>query len=385
MRDRSKSLEILLYAIFLAFLLDPGNSIFKLKFPLFALLLLWWLKNGMQITKIEFEFIAIFLSSTVISSVVGILHNGSFSFSVGIIMSSGLFLLMPIFRIYDGSVIKIFSRACLVVAFLIIILFIAELVLPHSLILPLYTFGNAHNSFTIDFRYYAGIRFGNVYFHASPMFVVADAYYTDQYLKRKNVQSLIPAVVVVAAFFLTGSRNNMIVALLIPVILIFIEGSRKQKLAVILIFLIFAASVIPVLRVFFDTTDYSNSIKLGYFSIFGKVINSNSLNWITGCGLGTTVYVPAVEKEVYLTELTYLNCIYWFGIPMCLILFRILATPIFKKMEKSEKYVKVIYVMFLYLCSLNPFLFNSVGITVLSICIYHLYEYIPNQAESGLG
>lgn len=378
-----RHIEYILFCLFLVFLLDPGDSIFNLKLPLFILLILLWIINDATMTQIEMRYFITFFSITTISLLVGAFYDGSLSFAIGILTSEVLFFLMPVFRIYNGDIIKLFSKACLVMCTLIIIFFVAELVLPHSIIFPIYMFGNEHNAFTIDFRYYAGIRFGNVYFHASPMLVVANAYYTDQYLKKPSFKKSIPAIIVIMSLFLTGSRNNMLISLAIPVILVIIEGNKKQKAIIGIGIIIALPMAVPILKDFFDLSDYSNSIKLGYFKVFGKAINENPLKWITGCGLGTTVYVPTVDREVFLTELTYLNCIYWFGIPMSIILFTVMATPIYYHVDKSKKYLKVIYFSFLYLCMLNPFLFNSVGITVLSMCIYQLYEY-KNPIDSSV-
>lgn len=381
MRERipllDKKIEILLFILFLVFLFDPGDSIFRLKFPVFGVLLFLCLWSRTKIKLIEAKFIFVFVFVTSISVIIGVLRGGDTAFAFLILKSEIVFLLIPIFRAYSGHVIELFSRACLIVSGVIILLFVAELLLPHSMIVPLYTFGNAHNSFTIDFRYYAGIRFGNVYFHSSPMLVVGNAYYVDRYLKNSQVSNLIPALMIICAFFLTGSRNNMLMAVGIPIALIFLEGNDLQKIVVCVALALSLPFVFPIAKAFLDVGDYSNSIKLGYFSIYGAAINKNLINWLIGCGLGTKVYIPAVGKNVFLTELTYLNCVYWFGLPMCLLFFGNLISPVFWGVSTDNRYIKVIYLAFLYLCSLNPFLFNSVGITVLAICLFHFIDQ-PN-------
>lgn len=367
---------ILFYMLFSAFLFDPGDNIFHAKVPIFLLIFLMYLLSNPILTKEKLKPIIIFLIIPLYGFFISIINKNDFNFALNILISFSLILLMLFYKTFDINIIKIFTRCSLLLSYCILILFLISLVAPDNIISALYDFGNDNVAFTIMTRAYGGITFPHIYFHSSPMLIFTVVYYWYKTYKCFRFRFLFFAIVMSLSLFLTGTRANMLMAIAGPLVVLLF--SQNIKLGIRLFVMALAALVAlivfgDVLLAFFDISDSSNNLKLSYISCYYQSYIENPLYLICGAGIGGTIYVPLMNEYLLVTELTYLNFLYWFGIPLGLMFIIILIYPLFLNANESW-WIKIALFLFLIMNTINPFIFSSNGMTILTISYYYIFR-----------
>ena len=345
-QETNRIIVVLLAMLFLTFLLDPGNTIFRAKEILFLLLVLAYVFSNPRITKKEIIIVGLFISIPLFGFLVSVMNHGDFNFALGILSSVFIILIYPIMKQFHINGIELFSKCCLVLCLIIVCLGIIALSDNIELVNWLYEFGNRHNAFTIDTRQYGAITFPNLYFHSAPMLIVASVYYANKFVHYRSVENLAKIIIVTVAFFLTGTRANMIMAIAAPAIIFYMHSSTKIKIILIVSLLIFIFLIRNLIFEFFSPSDVSNSLKISYLQDYLTAYENNFIYFLIGGGIGNPLYSSQLDMYLNITELSYLNIIYWFGVPCGLFYIGILAYPLLIKLEKKAQYIKIILLLF---------------------------------------
>ena len=131
----------------------------------------------------------------------------------------------------------------------------------------LWFLGDAYTIFSLSDRSYGSLSYQLVYFHTSPLLVVAIAYFCYRSLVSSGAArfwNISLLLLNVFAMLLSGTRNNMIMALLMPLMVVAWYGGRKVRLAVVaaLVVVLSFGVAYGVVQAMFSSDDVSNSVKL---------------------------------------------------------------------------------------------------------------------------
>lgn len=148
---------------------------------------------------------------------------------------------------------------------------------------------------------------------------------------------------------------------------------KKNKLP------LFMGCIIVVLALlyFFKTlsfaeTDESSTIKSGHLDSYVLLFRQHPQYLIWGSGLGSTFYTSGTKAVASQTELTYLDLIRWFGIPLTIVIFVILLYPVLqmyfsRTRHLNNRYIIIAYWGYLFIVGTNPLLVSSTGMLVIVI------------------
>jgi hypothetical protein len=240
----------------------------------------------------------------------------------------------------------------------------------------LWLVGDTYGFFTLYERSYASFTYPLVYFYTSSLLVVAIGYFCYQSLfsvGRARFWNVLLLLLNVCGMLLSGTRNNMIIGLLMPLMVIAWYKGTKVRLAVgAALALVFSVGLgFGVVQAMLSSDEFSNTIKLlhyqDYMSMFG--------DWRTllfGQGLGASFLSTALGTRVSITELTYLEFIRTFGLIIAAVYYGLLLFPVGKLREQSFRgihYLLLAYASYLLICVSNPLLLSSSGMLVLAIVI----------------
>jgi len=231
--------------------------------------------------------------------------------------------------------------------------------------------------------YGSGVVLSQVYFVTSPMLAISIAYYFDRWRLashgRDGWRNLALIGLSSLAMMLAGTRNNLAVAVVLPLTLLFL-GAR-HKIATRVLAIGFGFTLLAVLGdyilVLLDPNEYSNNLKLALLSDYGELL-SDPVTLLFGQGLGAYhSWAARGDLYYYLTELTYLELVRNFGALGALVMFLLLVFPIVYvfliNRRSSEKNVVVGYAFYLGMCLSNPNLFSSMGMLILAIVLANVF------------
>jgi hypothetical protein len=278
------------------------------------------------------------------------------------------------------------ALACLVIAVFIAIQLQPDL---YGAIRPL---GEGSGLLILDRRTYAkGLTLLQVYFVTTPMLVVSIAYYFDRVMSAsggwRKFFFLSVTAINIAGMLLAGSRNNILVALLLP-FLLWPQYTKRRVLYTLCSVGGLALLALPFteqLQPFFDPAEYSNSIKLLTIEDYGRILG-NPVTLLFGSGLGA--YEDWTGRPIfYVTELTYFEIIRNFGLVGGLLMIGLLLLPVIDafrtRAAARERSLAIAYLLYLLACFSNPNLFSSMGIPILAILLNNVFQRRNNDRHAG--
>lgn len=366
--SRARVVNLLLILLFLTFLLDPGDNIFHAKVPLFAVAILSLLIDVRNLNKSIVSYSIVFLIIPFFGAFVGFISGNDMDLIIGITKSACLIILAIIVPLASKDMCRTFSYCCLLTCMIVIVFFFIMRFGNVSMVSRLYDFGNKHVAFTLYERSYGGVKFPTIYFHSSPMFVFASVYFSRNFFKKRTLNNFLKIFVLTFGFFVTGTRANMLMSVAAFIAVAFYYSKQLGKVVIITAVITLLVCNMNILDAFFSKTDPSNSLKLDYFNGYSTAFFSKPLSIIWGAGTGGAIYSAISDSYRNNTELTYMNILYWFGIPLGGVFIGILLYPFAVRTQKNS-WVKAAYVFFLMLCFVNPFLLSSNGMTIVSLSV----------------
>jgi len=246
----------------------------------------------------------------------------------------------------------------------------------------LWLVGNTYTIFSLNERSYGGLSYQMVYFHTSPLIIIAVAYFCYQSLVsmgRARFWNVLLLLLNVCGMLLSGTRNNMIMGLLMPLMVIAWYGGTKVRLFVVagLAVVLSVGLGFGIVQAMLSPDDPSNAIKLLYFHDYAAMFS----NWPTllfGQGLGASFFSTALGMRVSITELTYLEFIRNYGVIMGCMFYFLLLYPLRKlgsQAARADHYLFLGYFGYLYLCTANPLLMSSSGMLVMAIVLVKTFYW----------
>lgn len=396
---RVVNLVLLLFVFVCVF--DPANRALGLKevFFLFALGMtvfrLVQAKSSFYLSKSLLVYIVLFVGIPMLS-ILNTGLNGPYLYE-GLALFKGylLILLAPILALNRIDLIPVLAKALTVLAVIIIITRVTLQLMP-DLYPVLAGFGEQTGIVILDVRAYSDtLSMMQVYFVTSPMLVISIAWYAQRAAHAGNLSSKYAALATVflhmVGMMLAGSRNNIFMAIALPMALGFLFS--RHRAIYIMIVTAFVSLLVYVfadqLRALLSPNEVSNNIKLMLVDDYSRIL-ADPQTLMFGTGLGAYEFWNAKSAYFNLSELTYLEMVRNFGLPGALLMLVLLLWPAYKEFSHrsnvAEPALAIGWGGYLFMCISNPNLFSSMGILILSMLLgrqylKRFYTFAPGVAR----
>ena len=368
------------YLLLVVCIFDPADKLFHLKSPLFILCFLSFLfdylgskKNRLPKSLIIINLFLIIIP--LISIFLYFIQHLTLPSAGFDLFKSHILIVVSIFLFYYKlDAIKPFSIILLFLSLFIILVYLIVTIFPESYNL-IYLWGLNYQIFLIGERSYSidTESLWSIYFVTSPMLVIPIAYFTTKYFEKKNNLYLFLSIINVFAMFIAGTRNNMLVSLLLPLILFYKYSKNKLSILLISFFSIFLILInyAGLLKSMLSFEEASNSTKIGLIDDYRNIF-SNPINLAIGQGIGSNHYWISRGKIDYITELTYLEIFRSYGIFLGFIILLIIFYPVyilFYKKMSNEFSILISYFLYMVMAATNPIYFMSMGMLFFPIVL----------------
>ena len=364
--------NLLFLVLLLVLMLDPGGSILHMKDKVFVGFLLF----NILFFKPDFRMLI---------PVCGVFFVLSFGFIMAVLQNSPIdydFLLgtfkgmAPLFLllwVHHYDVLNL-SRVPAVLT-CIVILVIYGFVVSNPLIeRGLFYYSKEHNDMVmLTTRNLLGVKVFGMYYRSivSIIPVLYFELYSAYRLHRRRFFRVVVCLVLIATFFISGTRAMMLTPLFILGVVGYrrIANSRRSKYFLYpALFLLVLAFLLLVFLLATQEGDKSNAIKYGHLDSYAQLFNNHIEYFIWGQGTGTTFYSEGFHRIVPLTEWIYIDLVRNYGL-LSLIILAVYLYPLFvflrRRNDSFTTGLAVTYIAFLLIAGTNPFLLNSQGMCVL--------------------
>lgn len=377
---RTLSRRLLLWSIVLLVLvslIDPADQIFHAKVPFFLLIVLVWIFR-LCIRRVSLGNISIWIvvilggfTIPLFATAIGLLNGttGPEGPNFATLKSFAILLLVPIVVNDRINLLKIIVNLCILVALATIAVAIVSVISPLAF-QAIYEFTiEKQNAMIATAQSHFGVGLGSFYYKTAAVLVIPLSFYWQRtLLQMKRFSSSILLCIYGVALFLSGARANVLVAFAI-VAFLFVDHVAKsitrRAIAGIAIAVIIIATV-PFMAPLFDPKETSNEVKVEHYRSYLAEFADHPIYLLWGQGADTEFYTSGFQRKTNITELSYMEMLRIFGLPVTVALLTGLAYPVIPLWRKGEgeRYVVVGYVAYLLVAASNPLLISSTGLLV---------------------
>jgi hypothetical protein len=228
-------------------------------------------------------------------------------------------------------------------------------------------------------RVYGGLNFPYIYFITSLALVFLVAHDAWRFFENKTIKEFVFLIISISALFLSGTRAAMVASIMTPVMVIFWQKIGKISVPLTLFLFILLFALISVIGDSFvsdmvSLNDGSNNKKIAYIGHYLNIY-SDPLTLLFGQGFNAHVWSDSVNliisEGASKTELTYLELVRVFGLPVALFLmFSLFYLPFSSQIvHPSLLWVKPAIFIYLLVSFLNPYLFSMNGMLLLGVTL----------------
>lgn len=304
-----------------------------------------------------------------------------------------LLLLFPITFIHPKVFFKTLILALRLLSFLTIMILVSFIYDADNL--GIAQFFIDKKSMLVGFREYSGIQTYFLYFTASPLLIILVAYDSYKLVNRITIRNVLLCVLSILSIFLTGTRFNMLMSIVIlPIIILVYKFSIKK---IVLYFFLIISFFIFLFQnsftgSFFSLSEDSNSVKIGYFDSYSRIFKEPEVIIL---GQGFNAYDSSKSfrdmlnkfgNEGMKTELTSIELVRVFGVFFGTIfnLIIIVIPFLLYKKFKGINFLVIGIVFYLISSLINPYIFSTNGVVVFLFIITLLQNrgsniYIPTK------
>lgn len=386
--------KLALVLLFTTAIFEPSDRVFGLKMPLFALFILLGIvallaSDDFRLPSLSqllyvFGFALVIpmwgLAISVVFNPGNLGNDGLQYFKSHLFLIFSLFL-APVALLRFGE--KAFITLLVLLAHVIIALWLISFVIPPQIYAGILIFGRQTNLFLLGGREYGGVPFPTVYYVTAPLLVFAVAYFMEQATKKVDRATIYLAIVSAFGLFLSGTRNTILMSLLIPAYYFLLQ--RRGR--VVLMFALPAVLVMGanVLQSMFDPKDVSTSAKLAYLPDYSAIL-AEPKNLLIGQGLGARFFAHGLGEIVSITELSYFEMLRTYGIVIALAFMAYLMYPLLVLARTRDRrcYAMVGYAAYLIQNYSNPYMMSSNGMLVLGLVVALAFQSKNQQPAPGL-
>jgi hypothetical protein len=371
---------LLLSAVILlvfAALLDPADQIFHLKIPAFsAVVLISICRRGLFRKTVSGTVWTATIATAVVVplawTLLGLLnfglHSGDTQFAT---LKSFLFLLiLPVLICEDIDLASLVKRMGIVLVALTFFMVAVSFISP-AIFLVLYEFCLAKQCAIITTsRDLLGVGLGQFYYKTSALMIFPFAHYCARLFHRGN-KSFVPLCMVLcysAALLFSGTRANFLAAVFVGgvIALVYIRASFGLTASVVVALLGAILLSITLIPKFTQPDEESNSIKLAHLRSYEKEFDEHPEILLWGQGTETGFYSEGFQDWTTVTELSFMELIRVFGIPITVLFSGGLAWIGFALYTRRSYSALLAYIAYVAIAGSNPLLISSTGFIIIS-------------------
>lgn len=378
---------------------DPSGLLFGIKNVVFFLIISIYFckKIFTKDRSVNIKLVEYIIAFSLFLPIASLLVYYLFQYSKGIaidlnMLKTFLFLLFSLI-VYDLND-RIAKSLMIILTMLSVMIICIFLLISFR---PYYTdiinaFGQKYLIGKIVVQFIGNYKNVRIYFWTSPLIVFSCIYFYSKYLFSRSNRKVffLITIVNIIGLFLSGSRLNIIVSILvIPIVYFFYSSSFKKSIIILLCFafisFVFLYYFDFLINSFFSLKEQSNTVKLGLAADYFKIYFSDIYTFLFGQGVGTYFYQTRGLNLTY-SELTYFEIFRRFGFVFGYIYLVLMFYPIRFIKKNLDSNIIIAYFVYLIMSFFNPFFFSSSGILVLSIVVSYVFKnnlfygsYSPSQ------
>jgi hypothetical protein len=371
-------------------ILDPSNTIFKLKELSFGLLILFSIGSFFQTFNASIFFSSLFLSFLfpLIFVFIGLVVNSNFSQDVALAYIKVFLFVFLINFLLDKKYeyTSIFSKLTLIIVPVTAAILFALLTDNFEIIDGF--LGEYYNTVMIASREYGSNTFLMIYYKTVSTLLFGLAFCLT---RRSSFRLNILIFLICITLILSATRAIFLSLFFILAFHIYVKLFSSSILKKYSFLFIVGSSIIAlaptILAAFFDKNEGSNSIKLGFVFEYFELWKDKPILFLSGHGIGSAIYTSE-RGLTYNLETTYFELFRIFGLFGGLFLLFILIYPLiycFFWRDRLNLSNVDIYYLISYFCYVffvipsNPLFLSSTGILV--VCITYSLVFRINRNE----
>lgn len=388
-------------------LLDPTDFMLHLKTPAFAMIFLIWIyrqtvlsrwmdgeRNQRLPSHVWITTLGLSIVVPMLWIMVGLLRSGLHTGDVpfGLLKTFLFFSIVLVLVSENINLISYINRASTFLAIITIGMAVLNLVSPEVFLGVSLFIANKGNGIIAADRNLFGLGIGEFYYGACPVMVFPFAYHFHQVCNDglRKFSSTLLCLLFGAALILTGARAEILATLAVSLLFILRYIRRAFGWAPVLLIgtamlLVGAVAVIPK---FTDTQENSNELKLKHVRSYYQEFSSMPGVLFTGEGANSEFYSEGFEGWTPVTEVTYMELVRVFGLPMVLLFIAGLFWIGFRLFSAGMFDVGLAYAAFLGIAASNPLLVGSSGFLVIAAvyeqAMKHCGSSAPKQSRFRL-
>jgi hypothetical protein len=387
-----KLVRFLFSLMFVVLIVDPTDRIFHSKIPVFILLFVVWLY--LKITyKIRYRkdiiwVPIILIAIAIFGTAVAVLQNDDIDFNVSLTFIKALLLLFLIIIVIDLNLYpdNYLNRYSIIIPLITIPIYIISFFNPPSFVTLFNYFVLEKEAAMMAVRNFYGYNLVMIYYKTSPILVFPLAYYCQQLIRgHAKFKNVFFVLLYAWCLIISGTRANILSVFIVLMFFLYFY-LKKRKNAYYSLFAILA--VFSLLTVFiyslsFEEKEASAGVKSGHLKSTYQTFQDNPEYLLWGQGLGSKFYSLGNNRYVSHTELTYLELIRYFGVPLFLLFFILLIYPLVhiirhKKFNNTNIYLLPAFLSYLFIAGTNPLLVSSTGMIIIIV----MYSFMSrNNAQ----
>jgi hypothetical protein len=378
-------LRVLLFCLVFVALADPADSLTRLKVPLFVSVMAVWLfrrvrnrigARGSIHQKTRYGlWLTVFVVAILVPSIatlVGFLdvdvHSGGAPLSLA--KSFLFFSIAPVIASEESDLILIIIRLSFVVALITIAMVVVSWIWPAPFLLITDFLMSRQTAIITPDRDVTGVAVGEFYYASCPLLIFSFAYHLDRALSNEKVRKwdIFLSMVAGTALLLSGARADILAVLLLLFILALRHMLRRRGWVPTLILgssllIAGAAAIIPK---FANPAEGSNAIKLKHIHSYAREFNDRPASLLWGEGANSAFYSEGFQSWTTVTEVTYMELIRVFGLPVAILFTSWLAWLDYSLFRRGLIAIALAYIAYLAIAASNPLLINSTGFLVIA-------------------
>lgn len=369
------------YLFCLTSLLDPANSIFRLKVPLFLLFLFSLVISYKPQVKYLGFYIAVFLSF-LISYESGMMCG--LEFDKDLTIQSLIFFLLFISLLWD-SYIDLFMPlvfSCLIVSIVTIIGFVIMTSFPEiEAVINVFAVDHGY-PFMMSRREFLGVQVVSFFYKSIPVVIFPATYYFKELIFspfNRNRNIILSSIFLLALFF-AGNRTMMGMAFIIFFAISYEKLSLRKWFQPLLFVVFICVAYVGYLSIT-EIGEESNDIKYAHLVSYVDYFSERWYLIFFGSGAGSLFYSIGFEKMTGITEWTYLEMIRNYGLFGLTAIMLFFTYPLWHYSEKSRTVqgwnaLSLSFIFYLIASGTNPYLMSSTGYIV----ILFMFSLVSNPS-----
>jgi hypothetical protein len=255
-----------------------------------------------------------------------------------------------------------------------------------AIFVTLYAFSiEKQNAMITTSRDFIGLGVGMFYYKTSALMIFPFTYYCNCMVQR-GTKWLVPLLMVSVygtALLFSGTRANLLAVLFVAGM--FALGYIRRTFGLVTCLAVATLSVIlvsPALVLnLLQPDEQSNSVKLGHLRSYEQEFSANPSILLWGQGTNTAFYSEGYQDWTTITELSYMELVRVFGIPITILFGAGLAWIGYALFTRGSYPVALAYVAYLAIAGSNPLLISSTGFVI--ICAVWKEAVRPSTADSA--